>query len=366
MTKRILIISIILAIAIPCIVNADSKCSLCGKSITGQYVRFDDGTVYCLSCMDNNEKCSICGKPSVSLAKIDGKNICRNCLVKLDKCDNCGKPIAGRSTYFPGIDLRLCEKCLKTMPRCDMCGRPDNNLIKAGNKRICQSCYNQAAFCFICGEPIEGRYSWFDGDSTKKYCQNCISRYPECADCGAPTGKNSIRLDDNRILCRACYKEAYFSPQKVSSIKHKVLTYIESALGMKIKHKVKYTLQGQDFIKKKSEGISGDINGLFYRLNDNFEIYILYGLRKKDLYQVIPHEIAHAWAAENCPRNMSLEDAEGFAQWVAYHALGNFGYSDFRETLLEGNTMYAAGLRKMLKIEKQKGIQGVFSYITKN
>jgi len=135
---------------------------------------------------------------------------------------------------------------------------------------------------------------------------------------------------------------------------------------MKIKHKIKYTLQGQDFIKQKSEGISGDINGLFYRLNDTFEIYILYGLRKKDLYQVIPHEVAHAWVAENCPHNMSLEDAEGFAQWVAYHAMGNFGYRNFRETLLVGNTVYASGLRKMLKIEKRKGIQGVFDYVTKD
>ncbi len=72
--------------------------------------------------------------------------------------------------------------------------------------------------------------------------------------------------------------------------------------------------------------MSEDINGLFYRKNDDFNVYVLYGLRKKDLIWVLAHEITHAWQAENCSDRLTTEEREGFAQWVAYHTALNFGY----------------------------------------
>ena len=134
---------------------------------------------------------------------------------------------------------------------------------------------------------------------------------------------------------------------------------------MSIKHKITYALQGEDFIKNKSEGISGDLNGLFYRQNDKFEIYVLYGLRLKDLYQVISHEIAHAWASEYCRPNLTLTEAEGFAQWVAYNTLRHFNFMAFSKTLLEGNTDYSRGLKMMLEIEKKGGKEAVFNYLAR-
>ena len=365
MIKRVFLIFLILAIAASVMAETSLKCSLCGKSIKGQYVIFDDGDVFCSDCMEKYTNCDICGKPARKTVLIDGKNICRNCLIELDICSFCKKPIAGKYVYYSELNLKLCEKCAKTVPRCDICGCPDKSLVKVGHKRICRSCLKNTSICYTCGEPILGKYSWFDSDTSKKYCQKCVAKYSRCASCGAPVGKDSVVLDDDRILCRDCYRAGYFDPGKITPVKKKILAYMETSLGMTIKHDVKYLLQGQKFIEKKSEGISGDLNGLFYRLNNTFEIYILYGLRKKDLYQVIPHEIAHAWSAENCRTNLTLEEEEGFAQWVAYHALGHFGYMDYRETLIEGDNVYARGLRKMLAIEKRSGKQAVFEYLIK-
>jgi len=134
---------------------------------------------------------------------------------------------------------------------------------------------------------------------------------------------------------------------------------------MSVNHKIRYTLQGQDFIKNQSDGISGDLNGLFYRQNDDLEIYVLYGLRKKVLYQAISHEIAHAWASENCRLNLTLEEAEGFAQWVAYYTLKHFHFTAFSQTLLEGDNVYSRGLKAMLKIEKEGGKEAVFKYLAR-
>jgi len=318
-----------------------------------------------MDCMNKKTRCSICGKPSNSAVLVDNKHICRSCLTGLKRCSFCNRPVTGDYLTFPELGLILCDQCSKNVPRCDICGKPDKNLIRAGDKYICRSCRHQSALCYTCGSPIEGEYSWFDSDSTKKYCHKCIVKYPRCSSCGAPAGKYSHKLDDGRILCRDCYREGYFDAQQVKAIKNKVLGFLKSGLNMTLNHKIRYTLQGQDFIKKESEGISGDLNGLFYRHNNDFEIYVLYGLRQKDLFQVISHEIGHAWASENCRADLTLEEAEGFAQWVAYYTLRHFNYTALGQTLMDSDTVYGVGLKLMLKIEKEGGREAVFKHLAK-
>jgi len=364
--KRLLPLLILCLLAILVSATAAAPvCALCGKQIEGKYVKFDDGQIFCLDCVGKYTHCDICGKPAPGTVQVDNKNVCRNCLTNLDRCGICGQAIAGRYTYFRDLDLKLCEQCARTVPRCDICGRPDKDLQKAGNKIICRKCLSTSLLCYCCGDPIRGDYTWFDGDQTRKYCQNCLVSYPPCANCGAPAGRDHVKLEDGRVLCHDCSLQALFDPHQVKAIKNKILDYVNATFGMVIRHDIKYSLQGKDFITKKSEGLSGDINGLFYRSNDSFSIYVLYGLRRKDLYQVIAHEIAHAWAAENCRADMDIEQAEGFAQWIAYYALGNFGFADYRNILLEGSSVYVTGLKRMLALEKAGGREAVFNSLKK-
>ncbi|MCP4583014.1 MAG: hypothetical protein GY839_15505 [candidate division Zixibacteria bacterium] len=358
-----LIFAFILFLALA--IQAAPSCSYCGKTIDGRYVKFEDGSIYCIDCIQTKIKCSFCNKPSKSTITIDDKPICRQCLTRLEHCSFCDKPLVGKYESFPDLKLNICLKCSQAVSRCDFCGKPDNKLIRADKRRICRSCYNQSDFCHTCRTPIEGEYLWFDGDESKKYCQRCVNHYTKCASCGAPSGGNSQRLEDHRVLCQDCYRAGYFDPGQIGLIKRKILAFLDSYFGMNLKHKIRYSLQGQDFIKNKSDAIGGDLNGLFYRENDKFEIYVLYGLREKDLYQVISHEIAHAWASENCRANLTLEEAEGFAQWVAYYSLIQFGYSNFGETLVDGDNVYARGLRMMLEIEKNGGHKAIFRSLAK-
>lgn len=344
---------------------ASMNCAICGKEIDDRYVRYDDGSVFCMDCMEKYTHCTFCGKPSKAIMKSDGKDICRDCLTKLNRCSFCNRPLTGNYITYPDLNLRLCEKCNKTVARCDLCGKPEVNLIRVGDNRICKSCYDLSDFCRICGNPIQGEYMWFDGDSTRLYCSLCVDRYPKCSSCGAPAGRRSRTLDDGRVLCRSCYSEGHFDAAQVKYIKGKVLEFLEKHLNMTIQHDIKYTLQGQDFILSKSEGISGDLNGLFYRHGNAYEIYVVYGLRQKDLYQVIPHEIAHAWAADNCRSNLTLEEAEGFAQWVAYYTLRHFGFTEYSNTLLKGDNEYSRGLKMMLDIERREGREAVFQRLAK-
>jgi hypothetical protein len=364
--KKIILPLILLAIFSAFhLTEASVRCTICGKEIKDRFVKYNDGSVYCMECAERYDHCSICGKPSVATTIADSKVICRDCLTSLDRCSFCGKALAGKYLNFPDLNLKLCEKCAVSVPRCNLCGRPDKDLISAGEMNICKSCYAKSDFCYICGSPIVGEYTWFNADSTKLYCQRCVNSYPKCSSCGAPSGRNSVKLDDGRLLCRDCYNSGYFEPASVSEVKNQVLEFMNKSLGMNVRHKVRYTLQGIDFIRETSEGISGDLNGLFYRKGDDFEIYVLYGLRRRDLCQVIAHETAHAWAAENCRSNLTLTEAEGFAQWVAYHCLEYFGHGEYGETLTKGDNEYAAGLRMMLGLEKKGGKEAVFKRLAK-
>lgn len=363
--RKSLIVIIMSIIVLSAIAYAAITCSLCGKQITGKYVKFNDGSIYCTECLEYYPHCFNCGKPSKETTIIDGKVVCRDCLTRLPRCSFCNKPLVGDYITYPGLDLKLCSDCAVSVPRCDICNKPDKNLIKVGNHQICSTCYQKSDFCYICGEPIKGEFMWFDGDSTKKYCEACVGKYPQCASCGAPAGKYGRKLDDGRILCPDCYKAGRFNADDVSQIKQKILTYLEAEFGLTLQHKVKYSLQGQDFIKDKSNGALGDLNGLFYCRNDDYEIYVLYGLRTKDLYQVIPHETAHAWAMDNCREYLTQEESEGFAQWIAYYTLRHFGYKQFSESLIKGDNIYARGLRLMLDIERKGGRTAVFKSLAK-
>ncbi len=279
------------------------------------------------------------------------------------KCDLCGKTITGSYNHYSDIGINVCSQCEKTKPRCDKCQRPVNEPIRVGLALLCERCAAGIERCHSCGTALLRDYTYFEGDEALKFCSECVAKYPVCADCGAPSGPRGTKLNDGRYLCPDCRSVALFEPGLITPIKNQVLSYLDSGMGMRIEHDIKYSLQDKNFLKIKSKDMHGDLNGLFYRKGDDYNIYVLYGLRKKDLIGVLAHEITHAWQAENCSGNLELEDLEGFAQWVAYYALIYYDYERFAQTMLSGNSVYATGLRKMLEIEKRGGSKAVFDYI---
>ena len=294
---------------------------------------------------------------------VGGAKYCRDCYLRLSRCSICGRPITGGYKNYPEIGIRVCLDCEKTKPRCENCGLPIKALIRVGDANLCKQCAARAPRCTSCGTAILRDYTYFEGNDSMKYCTGCVARYPACADCGAPSGTRAAKLDDGRYLCPICMESALFESSLVTPVKKRVLSFLNDNLGMTLVHQINYSMQGKDFLDAKTSGAHGDLNGLFYRKGDDYNIYILYGLRRQDLVWVLSHEIAHAWQAENTSGNLELEDLEGFAQWVAYNALKYFGYERFAATLTAGNTMYSKGLNKMLDLEKAGGAGAVFEYI---
>lgn len=338
------------------------RCQLCGQEISGVYYTTADGRIYCDSCWTKHAICSQCGQLFSSVIKVDGRNFCAGCLSRIEKCGLCGKPLIGTYTHYPDLNLKVCSKCETETPRCDKCGVPSKELIKTARASLCPRCFRGAERCHSCGEPILHDFSFFEGNRDAKYCFDCTNRFPQCDNCGAPIGPSGTRLDDGRDLCPDCRAIAYFDAGLIGSVRKRVFAFATEGMGLKVSHRIDFSIVGRGFLETKAEGIHGDLNGLFRRKGDSFFIYVLYGLREKDLIGVLAHEWAHAWQAEHSIRDIPLEDQEGFAQWVAYKTLIGFGHEDFAHLMTEGDNMYARGLVKALRIEENDGTGRVYEF----
>jgi hypothetical protein len=359
----------IYAVALLCLLllaafsDAAPQCSICGKEISGGYYISAQSQVVCSECNSRYGACSGCGLVSRSLINVDDLRFCRNCYAELTRCSLCGEIITGGYTQYSELGINVCTECERTAPRCDICGVPSRDLTRVGHSMLCPQCLSGAQRCHVCGEALLDNYTFFEGNKQLKFCAECVSRYDPCSNCGAPSGPRGTALDDGRRLCPDCMREAFFDPRLVTPIKNSVLSYMSGGLGMTLKHSIEYSLKDKSFLDERSKEMKGDLNGLFYRKGDDYHIYVLYGLRKKDLIWVLAHEISHAWQAENTSGELSLLDLEGFAQWVAYNSLRHFGYDEYAGTMLSGDTNYSRGLRKMLDIETAGGTRAVFDYI---
>lgn len=88
-------------------------------------------------------------------------------------------------------------------------------------------------------------------------------------------------------------------------------------------------------------------------------IYVQTGLPRLLFLQVATHEYAHAWQGENSPLIKDTQLHEGFAEWVAYHTIGYYGYSQGQERMLKRDDAYGDGLRWALQMERQLGVAGL-------
>jgi formylmethanofuran dehydrogenase subunit E len=355
---------LLLVILLSFTANAEEvKCHFCGQVITGDYYVFESGLIVCKKCYQTSPKCALCGLPMKEFRTVGSKKVCLQCYDKAVVCDLCGELILGEYKIFAS-DRKVCSNCLSLPHKCVGCGIPLKEYHDVYGQKVCDYCYHERDKCYTCEEPILGHLLVYDNDQSKKYCQHCVEVYHHCAVCGAPVGRDSVVLDDDRIICKDCLARGYYKLEDVTPFKEMVLRFMDENLGMTVKHRVKYLLVGKDRLKEENKQGSEDQSGLFVRRNEDFKVLILYGLRQGEIFQVLPHEIAHAWQAENCGFDLEAIDLEGFAEWVSYKFLDNVKFEYKREVMLKREDVYGKGLRKMLEIEKRGGQQAVFQCMT--
>lgn len=303
-------------------------------------------------------------------------------------CQLCGQKIGGRGQEFhhslwpPDVVLRVCAQCARERPRCQVCDIP---VQTAG---LCVTCSASLQVCLACSRPIKGEPQTFDSDgqSVGPYCSECFRSRPPCDVCGAPLTHEYWELSDGRVICAGCHASAVYSPEAAAALYARLKEVIVGDLGLALNIPTGLALVDRNQLRQVIEQQSGlrtpdpmaqtspaaqsgsaadpelDANhtlGLYARRGMRRGIYIQTGLPRLLFLQIAAHEYAHAWQGENCPMLRDPRIHEGFAEWVAYRAIGHYGDDRGQERMLSRQDIYGKGLRWALDMETRRGAQRV-------
>jgi Zinc-finger of RNA-polymerase I-specific TFIIB, Rrn7 len=290
-------------------------------------------------------------------------------------CQLCGQKIVGKGRSFrhkewpEGVTLHICMECDREKPRCRQCGLP---LAASTASGLCETCRDSLPACLACGLPVTGKSLEFDGAGP--YCLDCYRTRPPCDICGAPLTDERWQLSDGRITCRHCHAGAVFTPDVADALYEQIKEVVFSQLGFELniptglalvdRNQLKEVIRLQTDGKQQQAVGHQDLDpertlGIYARRGMRRGIYIQTGLPRLLFLQVAAHEYAHAWQGENCPLLRDKLVHEGFAEWVAYHMVGYYGYRDSQERMLARQDSYGQGLKWALSLEQSQGAQTV-------
>ena len=290
-------------------------------------------------------------------------------------CQLCGQQIGSKSHSFrhkkwpEGVQLTICADCVRDKPRCRQCGLPMAGISSSG---LCETCRASLQQCLACGWPVTGKSLEFDG--VGPYCLECQRTRPPCDICNAPLTDERWQLSDGRLTCRLCQASAVFTSDVAAALYEKMKDAIFTRLGFELniptglamvdRNQLKEVIRLQtDGTQERSIGHQ-ELDpertlGVYARRGMRRGIYIQTGLPRLVFLQVAAHEYAHAWQGENCPILRNVVFHEGFAEWVAYHMIGFYGYHDSQERMLARQDHYGQGLKWALSIEQSQGLKAV-------
>lgn len=298
-------------------------------------------------------------------------------------CHFCGRPVEGngktvRHKDWPApLALHLCTDCWRTRPRCRLCGLPMPEVNEEG---LCATCLQAHPLCLGCGQPIQGKIYHYE--QAGPYCGRCYRSRRRCHVCAGPLTRQTWELPDGRVICAVCQAGAISEPGAAAALYEQVQEVAAQTLGMRLKIPTGVALvdrpQLSAHIRRQMEkdatsghpsqtGSSLDPQktlGIYVRRGMRRGIYIQRGLPRMLFLQIVAHEFAHAWQAENYPLWENETVYEGFAEWVAYHVLAHFGYRHAQEQMLARRDLYGHGLRWALDLEARAGPQAVIEALT--
>ncbi len=265
----------------------------------------------------------------------------------------------------------------------------------------CAACAGRILRCAVCDLALDTRtgplYA-LGGAARRLYCPACWAR-PHCHACGRPVGAQFYRRPDGRVFCNGCHTTAVYDPGAAEQIYARIRRSVATVLGMELNigatlHLVNRTQlaalragAGADLtpqsssLRRKGESTSSntppfvggglgeqadggpDLVGLFVHAGRLRAIYVEYGLPRIFFSEVLAHEYAHAWQAENAPLLADPELREGFAEWVAYKTVESWGCRLRLNRFQARQDEYGAGLRRMLGWEAAADVAGVLERV---
>jgi hypothetical protein len=237
---------------------------------------------------------------------------------------------------------------------------------------LCRQCYQEQLRCSACNAHVGEQAVMLKGDS-HVYCADCIEQRPRCDTCGRPVGGRYWTLRHGRKLCDRCQSTSVTQSAHAHTLYKRVRTDLLHGLGMRLREPCQLKMAGRrqmlQLIDKSSlytldADSRGRCFGLFLREGKHRAIFVEFGLPQIVLLEVMAHEYAHAWQSEHCPLDLPAQVQEGFAEWVAFKLLQQWGCRHRTARMLRRDDLYGRGLQMMLGWEKEGGVAEVFRQMT--
>lgn len=318
-------------------------------------------------------------------------------------CHLCGQRLAGK--YFHhSSGIVFCGACATARPRCARCAVPlDDNAIARGAPQgqplLCSACHLAAPRCSACAQPIVGAWYTFEEllppGAVRRFCERCVQHRPRCDLCRVPVGPGSVALDDGQYRCDLCAADLVQSEAAVRVVYQEALAAFQQVVGVGLR-----TLPQLEVVSRRrmgevrrgferiasvtapqrrathgsalgathgathedASGTQGHhVLGFFVRAHGTSTIYVERALPRSLLLGTLAHELGHAWQTEHAPEQRDMLLNEGFAEWVAHHALVASGQPVVAARATRRDDLYGRGLRRMLDEETRGGRAAVLA-----
>ncbi|HEY7832646.1 MAG TPA: hypothetical protein VIG30_03670 [Ktedonobacterales bacterium] len=312
--------------------GASRFCHLCGRALSGRFYRYAHGLVVCAACQSARPRCARCDAP---LADAD-----------LGPLPN-PSPVRGRgaSDSHQASETPLCARCRRTAPRCACCGKP-----------ILHVEYTFEEVVAVSGK--------------RRFCETCVKHQPRCDLCRAPVSPGASALPDGQYRCAACASEMLLDEPAVRAVYDQARGLLEQAAGITLRAAPRLAIVGRREMGEVRRRFAAElptdpgghhILGFFVRDHAAAKVYVEMGLPRPLLLGTLAHELAHAWQIEVAPDVSDPLLREGFAEWVAHHALVAAGFQQAAARATRRDDVYGRGLRHFLGVERRHGQRAVLA-----
>lgn len=301
------------------------------------------------------------------------------CLTALD-CSVCNRRISGEYLKNQQGDAFCSKRCIATtFPKCTQCRRAcEKGAYTLMEKVFCsQACVKKHFRCASCLAGMDNIVTMHTcwGENIL-ICQKC-SKGPPCYYCSIPGA--SVRLRDNRRICRKCRSTVVSNPDEVRKIFNQIRRNLAQWYGFDRMHVIQFRIVSIDQLTKLTGSIYRPENGrqmalMRYRSEtirkvdrlgnvkqeipgkETCQIYVVYNVPKDMLIDALVHELTHDHLRHNVGKVKNLANEEGFCELVAslYNAKIGNGYLNKRK-LKNPDKIYGDGFRKMRRIFLRNG-----------
>ena len=105
-------------------------CHLCGRRVSGRYVRYETGLTVCAACEASRPRCQRCNVPLgddsiAAQARSSGPRLCLACQKAAARCSCCSQAIIGtfytfEELFFTGKGRRMSSEDVTGVQACDL------------------------------------------------------------------------------------------------------------------------------------------------------------------------------------------------------------------------------------------------------